>query len=53
MNALLAFALASILLAPAGSIAETLTFSTSQSQFTPGVDNNGWWARQRGKQRRE
>ncbi|HEY8154507.1 MAG TPA: hypothetical protein VII72_10310 [Myxococcota bacterium] len=44
MHALRTFVLASILLAPEGSVAETLTFSTSQSQFTSGVDNNGWWA---------
>jgi hypothetical protein len=44
MKSLPVFALAGILLAPAGSGAETLSFSTSESQFTPGIDNNGWWA---------
>lgn len=24
--------------------ADTLTFNTSDSQFTPGVDNQGWWS---------
>lgn len=35
-------AFASFLLAPAAALA--LTFSTSDSQFDPGVDNQGWWS---------